>query len=88
MFLCLLLFRTRLLAGPLEAVGMIGYVIHATGAIAGDAGFHIGLFLSLPGGIFELGIAFWLIFKGFQPEPYADGFRTPVSVPESPGRCP
>jgi hypothetical protein len=80
-FLCLLLFRTRLIPRPLAAIGVIGYVIHATGAIAEIFGVHIGLFLSLPGGIFELGIAFWLLFKGFQPESYADGFRAPVSVP-------
>lgn len=80
-FLCLLLFRTRLIPQPLAAVGAIGYVIHATGAIAEIFGIHIGLFLSLPGGIFELGIAFWLLIKGFQPEAYANGFRSPVSVP-------
>jgi hypothetical protein len=80
-FLCLLLFRTRLIPRPLAAVGVIGYAIHATGAISEIFGVHIGLLLSLPGGIFELGIAFWLLIKGFQPVAYADGFRTPVSVP-------
>jgi hypothetical protein len=80
-FLCLLLFKTRLIPRPLAAIGVIGCAIHATGAIAEIFGVHIGLFLSLPGGIFELGIAFWLLLKGFQPESYADGFRTPVSVP-------
>jgi hypothetical protein len=80
-FLCLLLFRTRLIPRPLAAIGVIGYVIHATGAIAEIFGVHIGLFLSLPGGIFELGIAFWLLTEGFQPAAYAEGFRAPVNVP-------
>jgi hypothetical protein len=87
-FLCLLLFQTRLIPRPLAAIGVIGYVIHATGAIAEIFGIHIGLFLSLPGGIFELGIAFWLLIKGFQPEAYADGFRAPVSVPRLPQPAP
>ena len=61
---------------------MIGYPIHATGAVSEIFGVHIGLLLSLPGGNFELGIAFWLLIKGFQPAAYADGFRSPVGVPQ------
>jgi hypothetical protein len=29
-----------------------------------------GLFLLIPGGLFELTLAFWLLIKGFQPEAY------------------
>jgi hypothetical protein len=31
-------------------------------------GVHIGLYLTVPGFIFELVMPAWLIFKGFQPE--------------------
>jgi hypothetical protein len=80
-FLSLLLFRTRLIPRPLAALGVIGYVIHAAGAIGEIFGIHLSLVLSLPGGIFELGIAFWLLLKSFQPEAYASGFRSPLSAP-------
>ena len=33
-------------------------------------GYEIGTMLSLPGGLFELSLSLWLIFKGFKiPEP-------------------
>jgi hypothetical protein len=80
-FLCLLLFRTGLIPRPLAAVGAIGYVIHASGAIAEIFGIHIGLLLSLPGGVFEVAIGLWLLVKGFRPQAYADGFRSPERAP-------
>ncbi len=49
---------------------MIGYALHATGAIAEIFGIHISLILLIPGGIFELAVAFWLLIKGFQPGAY------------------
>jgi Domain of unknown function (DUF4386) len=70
-FLCLLLFQTRLLPRSLSALGLIGYVLHAAGSIAEIFGFPISLYALIPGGLFEVVVAFWLIFKGFQPEAYA-----------------
>jgi hypothetical protein len=29
----------------------------------------------IPGGLFELAVAFWLLIKGFNPEAYAKGFQ-------------
>ena len=29
----------------------------------------------IPGGIFELALAFWLLIKCFNPEAYAEGFQ-------------
>lgn len=69
-FLCVLLFRTRLLPRFLAAWGVIGYVLHAAGAIAEIFGLPISLYLLIVGGLFEVVVAFWLIFKGFQPEAY------------------
>jgi hypothetical protein len=69
-FLCLLLYRTRLIPRWLAVSGLIGYPILAAGAIAEIFGIHIGLYLTIPGFFFELVLPFWLFFKGFQPEAY------------------
>jgi Domain of unknown function (DUF4386) len=69
-FLCSLLFRTRLIPRLLAGWGLIGYVLHAAGAIVEILGLPISLILLIPGGIFELALAFWLLIKGFQPEAY------------------
>ena len=87
-FLSLLLLRTRLIPAPIAAAGVIGYVIYAFGAIGELFGIHLSLLASLPGLIFELGIAFFLLFKGFRPEAYADGFRSPESAPRLAERAP
>lgn len=63
-----LLFRSRLIPRFLAGWGVVGYAMLLTGAIAEIFGIHIGLILSIPGGLFELGLAAWLIIKGFQPE--------------------
>jgi hypothetical protein len=74
-FLCLLLYRTRLIPQWLAGWGVIGYVLHAAGAIAEIFGLPISLILLIPGGLFELVVAFWLLIKGFNPEAYARGFQ-------------
>ncbi len=70
-FLSLLLYRTRLIPQLLAGLGVVGYVLHAGGAISEIFGLQISLYLLIPGMIFEIGIAFWLIFRGFQPVPMA-----------------
>ena len=69
-FLSLLLFRTRLIPRFLSIWGLVGYAILMAGTIAEIFGIHIGVMLSIPGGVFEVGLGFWLIIKGFQPEAY------------------
>jgi hypothetical protein len=49
---------------------LVGYAILMAGTIAEIFGIHIGVMLSIPGGLFEVGLGFWLIIKGFQPEAY------------------
>jgi hypothetical protein len=73
-FLCWLLYRTRLIPRWLAGWGLLGYALHAAGAIAEIFGIPISLILLIPGGLFELTVAFWLLIKGFQPEAYAQGF--------------
>lgn len=69
-FLCLLLFRTRLVPRWLAISGLIGYPCLVAGTIAELFGVHIGLYLTMPGFFFELVLPAWLLIKGFQPEAY------------------
>ena len=48
-----------------RAWGVAGYAIHLAGAIAEIFGIHVGLLMSLPGGLFEVAFGIWLIAKGF-----------------------
>jgi hypothetical protein len=67
MFFCHLLFRTGLVPRTLAAWGFIGYAVFAVGMVLDMFGFGVGLLLTIPGGLFELVFATWLIVKGFQP---------------------
>jgi hypothetical protein len=68
--LCCVLFTSRLVPRIFAIWGLLGYVIFMTGTISEIFGHQIGTMLSLPGGLFELGLSLWLIFKGFKfPEP-------------------
>lgn len=70
LFLCSLLYRTRLVPRFIAAAGFIGYVSLMVGMIAEIFGIHIGLMLTVPGIFFEVGLPLWLFIKGFQPEAY------------------
>jgi len=66
LFFCALLFRTGLVPRFLAAWGFIGYACFAGGnllALLGVAG--AGLVGAIPGGLFELTFAVWLIARGF-----------------------
>ncbi len=70
LFLCSLLFRTRLIPRFLAVGGFIGYAIFMAVTIAEIFGIHIGLVLSVPGIFFEVGLPIWLFIKGFHAEAY------------------
>jgi hypothetical protein len=70
-FLCALLFRTRLVPRFVAGLGLIGYPIFLAGTLAEVFGIHIGVLLSIPGALFELTLGFWLLIKGFTPEAYS-----------------
>lgn len=72
-FLALLLFRTRLIPRALAGLGVVGYLMHAAGSISEIFGLPLELVLLIPGALFEIGIAFWLIFKGFDRAAMARG---------------
>ena len=68
LFFCALLFRTRLVPRFLAAWGFIGYACFAGANLLelfGVAG--AGLVGTIPGGLFELTFAIWLIVRGFKP---------------------
>src|SRR5438132_3016558 len=71
LFLCSLLFRTRLIPRFLAVSGLIGYVSLMVGMVAEIFGIHISLMLSMPGIFFEVGLPVWLFIKGFQPDVYS-----------------
>ena len=69
--LCVILFRTRLVPRWIAVAGLIGYPSHVLGTIAELFGVEIGLYLTMPGFLFELALPLWLLIKGFRPEAYA-----------------
>lgn len=62
-----LVFRSRLIPRGLAALGIAGYAIFASGAVLEILGLQVGLLLSIPGGLFEVAVAIWLIVRGFSP---------------------
>lgn len=86
LFLCALLLRSGLVPRWLAAWGLLGYTLHMTGAAAEIFGAPLSLALLIPGGIFEVMLALWLLMKGFTPAAYnAAGVTTtdPVRVADS-----
>lgn len=82
--LCALLFRTKLIPRFLSIAGLVGYPLLAAGAIAQIFGVRIGLVLSIPGGLFELALGFWLVIKGFDHHAYDGRARALIAPREMP----
>jgi hypothetical protein len=87
LFLCALLFRTRLIPRVLAVWGLIGYALFLGGAVAEIFGMPIGVMLSIPGGLFEVAVGIWLLMKGFQPEAYGSRAEVVVSPAVSPAQA-
>ena len=64
---CYLLYVSKLVPRIFPIWGCIGYLVFMTGTIAEMFGYPIGVMLSAPGGLFEVSLSLWLIFKGFNP---------------------
>lgn len=69
-FLFSLLLRSRLIPRFLSVWGLAGYALLMVGGIAEISGLHISLALSSPGGLLEVTLGLWLIFKGLSPTAY------------------
>lgn len=64
LFFCALMHRARLIPRWAAVWGFCGYAVFLSGALLELAGVNSGLLLSIPGGLFELFFAVWLIVKG------------------------
>ena len=60
-----LVYRARLVPRPLALWGIVGYGVFLVGAVLEILGLEAGLILSIPGGLFEVALALWLIARGF-----------------------
>ena len=60
-----LAYRIRLVPRVLAALGVAGYAILFAGYALDILGLDVGLLLALPGGLFEVAVAIWLIARGF-----------------------
>ncbi len=59
--------KSKLVPRVFPTWGAIGYLVFMTGTTAEMFGYPIGVILSAPGGLFEISLSLWLIFKGFNP---------------------
>lgn len=78
--LCRLLLRARLLPAWLAWWGLAGYGLLAIGSVGALAGWDQSLALSIPGGLFELVLAVWLMTKGLALHPYGTAGDRRVSA--------
>ena len=60
-----LAYAVRIIPRALAALGIAGYAIFFTGYALDLLGLDVGLFAAIPGGLFEIAVALWLIIKGF-----------------------
>ena len=65
MVFCRVLLRARLVPGLLAIGGIFGYALFTTGAVLEVLGYQVGLPLSIPGAIFEVGLGVLLLVRGF-----------------------
>jgi hypothetical protein len=65
LFLCATLLRAGLVPRLLARWGLVGYALLMAGSVAELAGIHVGLALSVPGGLFEVALGIRLLTHGF-----------------------
>jgi hypothetical protein len=59
------LYISKLVPRFFPVWGLVGYAVFIAGMVFELFGVGVGLYLSLPGGLFEIGLSLLLIFKGF-----------------------
>jgi hypothetical protein len=62
---CYLLYQSKLIPRLLSVIGFIGYASLVTSALLEVFGYSPGMYLFLPGALFEIILPIWLIIKGF-----------------------
>ena len=65
LMLCYLLYKSRLVPRFITIWGFAGYIVFISGTIFELFEINIGVTLSIPAGLFEIFLSFWLIVKGF-----------------------
>jgi len=65
MLFCIILYQHALIAKPLALLGFVGYLSLLLGAMLELLGYPYGLMFSIPGGLFEVILPFWLFLNGF-----------------------
>jgi len=65
MLFCIVLYQNTLIAKALAILGFFGYFCLLLGAVLELFGYPYGLMFSIPGGLFEVILPFWLFLNGF-----------------------
>ena len=65
LMLCCVFYISQIVPRFFSIWGFFGYLIFIAGTVLELYEYEIGVYLSIPGGLFEISIALWLIFKGF-----------------------
>ena len=60
-----ILYKSKIVSRVFSVWGFIGYIIFMVGTISELFGSNLGVPLAMPGGLFEISLSLWLIFKGF-----------------------
>ena len=59
------LHKSKIVSRVFSVWGFVGYAVFIAGTIFELFGSSVGVMLAIPGGLFELSLSLWLIFKGF-----------------------
>ena len=65
LMLTFMFYRTKLVPRPLAIWGLVGYATIFIGSMLEILGFGLSSIHTLPGGLWEMFIGFWLVVKGF-----------------------
>ncbi|MCX6134804.1 MAG: DUF4386 domain-containing protein [Ignavibacteriales bacterium] len=65
LMLCYTFYRTKLIPRWIAVWGLAGYAIIFFGMVSEIMGSGLGLVSSIPGGLWEVFVGVWLIFRGF-----------------------
>lgn len=65
LLLVTVLYRAHLVPKLFGIWGIIGYIIFTAGTLFELYGYEYGLMANIPGGLFEVFLSIWLIFRGF-----------------------
>lgn len=82
LMLCYVLYTAGLVPRLVAGWGLVGYAALLGGSVLEVLGFHPGLAIAVPGGLFELFLGVWLVAKGFSSS--SPLLSAPLAPPTSP----